>query len=193
MKNTTNVQQLQASKDDCHFDKLMKTFDKIQIERIALSRDAIRSMNALQRWNCGSIIRSCSMELAQAAKIYLNNPNDIDVIVQKCGIEAAIEVGEMIFDRLHSIRVEYCNEWNRLIASAMKQKVRSIRVIQKVLTIVQRAMKHFRSPRVHRNRRFRLAVASAGSGDDGGSDSPGEPPRLPGLTGFFLASGGARA
>lgn len=186
MKNTTNVQQLQAPKVDCHYNRLIKIFESIQTERIALSRDAIRSMDALQRWNCSSIIRSCSMELAQAAKIYLNNPNDIDVIVKKCGIEAAIEVGEMIFDRLHSIRVEYCNEWNRLISLAMKQKVRSVRVIQKVLTIVQRAMKHFRAPRTHRNRRFRLAVASAGSGDDAGPDGDGADvaPEC-----FFLASG----
>ena len=173
MKNTTNVQQLQASKDDCHFDKLMKTFDKIQIERIALSRDAIRSMNALQRWNCGPIIRSCSMELAQAAKIYLNNPNDIDVIVKKCGIEVAIEVGEMIFDRLHSLRIEYSREWSRLVSLAMRQKIKAVKAIRFVLKNVRRVINSFRTPRVHRNRKMRVAVASAGSGDDAGPDGDG--------------------
>ena len=180
-----DVKSLQAT--------LSETFIRIQTERIALSRDAIRSMNALQRWDCSSVIRSCSMELAQAAKIYLNNPNDIDTIVKKHGIENAIEIAEMIFDRLHSLRVEYSREWSRLVSLAMRQKIKAVKAIRFVLKNVRRVINSFRSPRVHRNRRFRLAVASAGSGDDGGSDSPGEPPRLPGLTGFSLASGGARA
>jgi hypothetical protein len=189
MKNTTNVQQLQASKDDCHYNRLMKIFESIQTERIALSRDAIRSMDALQRWNCSSIVRSNATGLAKAVKAYLEKQTEIDALARKYGHENAVTIAETLLDRLHSLRVEYSREWNRLVSLAMKEKVRSIRVIQKVLTIVQRAMKHFRAPRAHRSRRFRLAVASAGSGGDGGSDGPGEPPRLPGLTGFPLASG----
>ncbi len=176
-----DVKELQAKKELLRLQKA--TFN----ERIALSKEACDSMNSIERWNGDSSIRSSAMRLAKAVKAYLDKRVDIDALVLKYGVENAVEIVGTILDRLHSLRIEYSREWNKLVSLAMRQKVRSIRVIQKVLTVVRRAMKHFRVPRTHRSRRFRLAIAAAGSGDSGGSDSPGEPPRLPGLT-FLLAS-----
>ena len=173
MKNTTNVQQLQAPKVDCHYNRLMKIFESIQTERIALSRDAIRSMNALQRWNCSSIIRSNATGLAKAVKAYLEKQTEIDALARKYGHENAVTIAETLLDRLHSLRVEYSREWNRLVSLAMKEKVRSIKTVQKVLTVIRKFVNHFRTPRVHRNRKMRLAIASAGSGGDAGPDADG--------------------
>lgn len=181
---TTTVKSIQLER------KILDIYKAIFDERIALSRDATRSMKSIELWRGNDSIRSRAMSIARLMKTYLDKPLvPMEKLVQKCGVGNAVEIAETTLNELRSVRVECKNTWNRLIASAMKQKVRSIRVIQKVLTIVQRAMKRFRAPRAHRSRRFRLAVASAGSGGDGGSDGPGEPPRLPGLTGFPLASG----
>jgi hypothetical protein len=196
MKNITNVNSLQAPTNDYHCNtasKLSETFEKILNERIALSKDVIHSMNSINRWNCSSAIRSSAMRLAGEVKVYLDKRVDIDALVQKYGISNAVEIAETKLEQLHSIRSEYRSEWSRLISLAMRQKVMSIKIVRTVMTVVRRVMNHFRSPRTHRNRRLRLAVASAGGGDPGGSDGPdAEPPKRRSLTVSSLAAGWSR-
>ena len=181
MKNTTNIKSLQAPTNDYHCNtasRLSKIFESIQNERIELSRNAIHSMNSINRWNCSSAIRSSAMRLAGAVKAYLDKRVDIDTLVQKYGISTAVEIAETVLDKLHYFRVEYAHEWSRLISLAMRQKVMSIKIVRTVMTAVRRVMNHFRSPRVHRNRRLRVAFSSAGgaNGDAGGPDQA-EPPQ----------------
>ena len=168
--------------------KLLRRYAELHNERIALTADAIRSMNSVERWNGNDSIRSRAISLARVLKTYADKPLvSMEKLVQKCGLENAVEIAETILNDLHSVRVECKNTWNRLIASAMRSKVFSIRSIRAtVKNILRRVMNHFRTPRTHRNRRFRLAVASAGSGDDAGPDADG-PDVAPEC--FFLASG----
>lgn len=183
---------MQAPTNDYHCNtasKLSKIFDRIQRERIALSGDAVRSMGALERWNCSDLDASVAINLAQAVRNYLRNSHQINDVVKKYVTETAIEVAETMLEQLHSIRVGYAREWNRLIAKAMRQKVNSIKAIRVAVTVVRRVMNHFRSPRVHRSRRMRLATASADPGDDAGPDA--DRPDVA-STGSLLA-GGARS
>ena len=180
---TMPVKGLQAEKELLCLQKA--TFN----ERIALSKEACDSMNSIERWNGDSSIRSSAMRLAKAIKLYLDKRVDIDALVLKYGVENAVEIVGTILDRLHSLRIEYSREWNRLVSLAMKEKVRSIKTVQKMLTVIRKFVNHFRTSRVHRNRRLRVAIASAGSGDDAGPDGDG-PDAAPGVP--FLA-GGARA
>ena len=180
-----DVKELQAEKELLRLQKA--TFN----ERIALSKEACDSMNSIERWNGDSSIRSSAMRLAKAVKAYLDKQVDIDALARKYGHGNAVTIAETLLDRLHSLRVEYSREWNRLVSLAMKEKVRSIKTVQKVLTVIRKFVNHFRTPRVHRNRRMRVAFSSAGSGgDDAGPDGDG-PDVAPECS--LLASGGARA
>ena len=176
-----DVKELQMEK------KLLQKYAELHNERIALTADAVRSMRSIKRWRGNDSIRSRAISLARVMKTYVDKPLvSMERLVEKYGLENAVEIAETILNNLHSIRVECKNTWNRLIASAMRSKVFSIRSIRAtVKNIVRRVMNHFRTPRAHRSRRFRLAVASAGSGDAGpDADGPDVAPEC-----FFLASG----
>ena len=110
------------------------------------------------------------MRLAKAVKAYLDKRVDIDALVLKYGVENAVEIVGTIFDRLHSLRVEYSREWSRLVSLAMRQKIKAVKAIRFVLKNVRRVINSFRTPRVHRNRRMRVAFSSADSGGDAGPD-----------------------
>ena len=176
-----DVKELQAEKELLRLQKA--TFN----ERIALSKEACDSMNSIERWSGDSSIRSSAMRLAKAVKAYLDKRVDIDALARKYGHENAIAIGETIFDRLHSLRIEYSREWSRLVSLAMRQKIKAVKAIRFVLKNVRRVINSFRTPRVHRNRKMRVAVASAGSGDDAGPDDAR--PDVPGLTDSSLAAG----
>lgn len=166
--------------------KLLRRYKELYNERIALTADAARSMKSIELWRGNDSIRSRAMSIARLIKVYADKPLvPMEKLVQKYGLENSVEIAETILNDLHSVRVECKNTWNRLISLAMKQKVMSVRVIQKVASIVRRAMRNFRAPRTHRSRRMRLAVASAGSGGDAGPDGAG-PDVAP--RGFLLAS-----
>ncbi len=181
-----DVKELQMEK------KLLRRYAEIHNERVALTADAARSMKSIELWRGNDSIRSRAMSIARLIKVYADKPLvSMEKLVQKCGVENSVEIAETILNELRSIRFECNHTWNKLIASAMKRKVFSIRSIRAtVKNIIRRVMNHFRTPRTHRSRRFRLAVASAGSGgDDAGPDGDG-PDVAPGVP--FLA-GGARA
>ena len=164
-----DVKELQMEK------KLLRRYAELHNERIALTADAARSMKSIELWRGNNSIRSRAMSIARLIKVYADKPLvSMEKLVQKYGIFNAVEIAETILNDLRSVRVECKNTWNRLIASAMKRKVFSIRSIRAtVKNITRRVMNHFRTPRTHRSRRFRLAVASAGSGDDAGPDTDG--------------------
>ena len=169
--------------------KLLRIYAALHNERIALTADAVRSMRSIKRWRGNDSIRSRAISLARVMKTYVDKPLvSMERLVEKYGLENAVEIAETILSDLHSIRVECKNTWNRLIASAMSRKVFSIRSIRAtVKNILRRVVNHFRSPRVHRNRKMRVAFSSADSGGDAGPDGDG--PNVPGLTVPSLASG----
>lgn len=174
--------------------KLLRIYAALHNERIAFAGYAVKSMNSIQRWNGNDSVRSRAISLARVLKTYADKPLvSMEKLVEKYGIENAVEIAETMLEQLHSIRAECKHTWDRLIASAMRSKVFSIRSIRAtVRNIVRRVVNHFRTPRTHRNRRMRVAFSSAGSGDDdAGPVADGAD--VPGLTGFSLASGGARA
>ena len=156
-------------------------------------RHSIANGLHIEHWNGNDSIRSRAISLARVMKTYVDKPLvSMERLVEKYGLENAVEIAETILSDLHSIRVECKNTWNRLIASAMSRKVFSIRSIRAtVKNILRRVVNHFRSPRVHRNRKMRVAFSSADSGGDAGPDGDG--PNVPGLTVPSLASRGARA
>lgn len=171
--------------------KLLRKYKELYDERIALAANATRSMKSIERWNVNDSIRSRAISLARVMKTYVDKPLvSMERLVEKYGLENAVEIAETILNDFHSIRAECKNTWNRLIASAMSRKVFSIRSIRAtVKNILRRVVNHFRTPRVHRNRKMRVAFSSAGSGDDAGPDADG--PDVAGLSGFSLV-GGAR-
>ena len=177
-----DVKELQMEK------KLLRRYAELHNERIALTADAARSMKSIELWRGNDSIRSRAISLARVLKTYSDKPLvSMERLVEKYGLENSIGIAEQILNDLHSVRVECKNTWNRLIASAMSRKVFSIRSIRAtVKNILRRVVNHFRTPRVHRNRKMRVAVASAGSGDDAGPDGarPDVAPEC-----FLLASG----
>ena len=182
-----DVKELQMEK------KLLRRYAELHNERIALTADATRSMISIELWRGNNSIRSRAMSIVRLIKVYADKPLvPMEKLIQKYGRENSVEIAETILNNLHSVRVECKNTWNRLIASAMSRKVFSIRSIRAtVKNILRRVVNHFRTPRVHRNRRMRLAFSSADSGGDAGPDGDG--PNVPGLTVPSLASRGARA
>ena len=184
---TTTVKSIQLER------KILDIYKAIFDERIALSRDAMRSMTSIELWRGNNSIRSRALSIARLMKTYLDKPIvSMEKLIEKYGVENAVEIAETILNDLRHVRIECKNTWNRLIASAMSRKVFSIRSIRAtVKNILRRVVNHFRTPRVHRNRRMRLAFSSADSGGDAGPDGDG--PNVPGLTVPSLASRGARA
>ena len=154
-----DVKELQMEK------KLLRRYKELYDERIALTADAVRSMRSIKRWRGNDSIRSRAISLARVLKTYSDKPLvSMERLVEKYGLENAVEIAETILSDLHSIRAECKNTWNRLIASAMSRKVFSIRSIRAtVKNILRRVVNHFRSPRVHRNRKMRVAFSSADS------------------------------